>query len=283
MTQRRFDEIKEENNENQIAENLRNNEAVTRKHIESGYSFVGKDATYKYYNEYKALDKQLMKKDLKMRTVEDDEDAPQESASISLLEKAQGLGILPLCLGLVKTKGLVNTLNVNNYNLGDKYVIALAAGLKNAKVVERCHLSANRITDIGMSELSRSLNHELSLLDLSHNKITKIEDKLLQLISEGESHLEYLNLGHNLIREADAMEVMVSATLSRRLKSLNLSHNRLGTSCGETLCDLLKDSTLEHLYIGQNYFSSKVGEEVFKVLITNKHLRVLDYSLNQLG
>jgi Ran GTPase-activating protein (RanGAP) involved in mRNA processing and transport len=40
---------------------------------------------------------------------------------------------------------------------------------------------------------------------------------------------------------------------------------------------------LEELYIGTNYLSGKVGERIFNLLAANKSLRVLDYSLNQLG
>jgi hypothetical protein len=57
------------------------------------------------------------------------------SPSISLLEKADILKILPLCLGLVKEKGEANILNISNYNLGDRYIIALAAGLRKSKVI----------------------------------------------------------------------------------------------------------------------------------------------------
>jgi hypothetical protein len=38
-------------------------------------------------------------------------------------------------LGIVKFQGDQSILNINNYNLGDKYIIAMAAGLKNAKLV----------------------------------------------------------------------------------------------------------------------------------------------------
>jgi hypothetical protein len=40
---------------------------------------------------------------------------------------------------------------------------------------------------------------------------------------------------------------------------------------------------LEQLYIGTNYLSGKAGEKIFGLLASNKVLRVLDYSLNQLG
>lgn len=44
-----------------------------------------------------------------------------------------------------------------------------------------------------------------------------------------------------------------------------------------------KSNTLEQLYIGTNYLSGKAGERIFTILASNKVLKVLDYSLNQLG
>ncbi len=40
---------------------------------------------------------------------------------------------------------------------------------------------------------------------------------------------------------------------------------------------------MEQLYIGTNYLSGKAGEKIFGLLTNNKVLKVLDYSLNQLG
>ena len=62
-------------------------------------------------------------------------------------------------MGLIKFQGDQNILNLNNYILGDKYIISLAAGLKNAKLIEKCYLSNNRITNKGMNELVKSLHH----------------------------------------------------------------------------------------------------------------------------
>jgi hypothetical protein len=58
-----------------------------------------------------------------------------ESPSISMLEKTDILKVLPLCLGLVKDKGEANVLNISNYNLGDRYIISLAAGLRKSKII----------------------------------------------------------------------------------------------------------------------------------------------------
>jgi len=105
----------------------------------------------------------LLKKDFNSSAVISPDITPKDtiqlnSPSISLLEKADILKVLPLCLGLVKNKGEANILNINNYNLGDRYIIALAAGLCKSKIIEKCYMSANRITDIGLDELIHSIS-----------------------------------------------------------------------------------------------------------------------------
>jgi hypothetical protein len=40
-----------------------------------------------------------------------------------------------MSLGVVKFQGDTNIINLNNYNLGDKYIKALSAGLKRIKTV----------------------------------------------------------------------------------------------------------------------------------------------------
>lgn len=81
-----------------------------------------------------------------------------------MLEKADALQVLPLCLGLVKSKGEANILNVKDYNLGDRYIIAMAAGLKKARSVEKMYLNGNRITDLSLCELAGSISQEVTVL-----------------------------------------------------------------------------------------------------------------------
>lgn len=97
--------------------------------------------------------------------------------------------LLPLCLGLVKMHGDVNILNLNNYNLGDRYVMALGAGLKQVKLIERCYLGANRITDLGLSAIVSNISADILTLDLSNNKITSVDKRLLEMIIENEYRL----------------------------------------------------------------------------------------------
>ena len=73
------------------------------------------------------------------------------STFTSVLEKTKSLDVLPCKLGLIKPRGEASVLNVNHYKLGDKYIEAMAAGLKDAKLIESCLLSKNRLTSKGAS------------------------------------------------------------------------------------------------------------------------------------
>ena len=46
---------------------------------------------------------------------------------------------------------------------------------------------------------------------------------------------------------------------------------------------LQKSTSLEELYIACNYLSAKSGEKIFSELSNNTVLKILDYSMNQLG
>jgi Leucine-rich repeat (LRR) protein len=143
--------------------------------------------------------------------------------------------VLPLCLGLVKSKGEANTLNLTNYNLGDRYIIALAAGLKKAKNIEKCLLGSNRITDLGLGELAKSLGQEIVTLDLSNNKITQIDQKFLDMVVEGDYKLEEINLSNNLLKISSSEALLRSSKYSKHLIKLNLCKNKLNSSCLEAL------------------------------------------------
>jgi Leucine-rich repeat (LRR) protein len=143
--------------------------------------------------------------------------------------------VLPLCLGLVKSKGEANILNLTNYNLGDRYIIALAAGLKKAKNIERCLLGANRITDLGLGELAKAIGTEIVSLDLSNNKITQIDQRLLDMIVESEYKLEEINLSNNLLKLSSSESLLRSSKYSKHLLKLNLCKNKLNSSCSDAL------------------------------------------------
>ena len=76
-----------------------------------------------------------------------------------MLDKTKEKDLLPMCLGLIKYKGDPSILNLTKYNLGDKYISAMSAGLKQAKFIEKCFISFNRITNKGMNDIVSNLNN----------------------------------------------------------------------------------------------------------------------------
>ena len=187
-------------------------------------------------------------------------------------------------MGLVKSKGDICVLNVSDYNLGDKYLMALSAGIKKTKTLEKINLSGNRMTDISLSDFAHSVGQELTVLELSRNKITKLDAKILEMIIEPLYRLESLGIANNLLKVSSADAIFLNARYSKHLRRLDLRSNRLGLGCLDSLAELVeKSTTLEELYIGGNFLSGKSSEKIFNSLVRNKYLRVFDYSFNQLG
>lgn len=60
--------------------------------------------------------------------------------------------------------------------------------------------------------------------------------------------------------------------------------NGIAVDCADALCELIDMEThLEELYLGRNFLTASAGQRIFDVLAGNKNLKVLDYSLNNLG
>lgn len=65
---------------------------------------------------------------------------------------------------------------------------------------------------------------------------------------------------------------------------LNIRANGIAMDCAYALCELIDMEThLEELYIGRNFLTAAAGQRIFDVLVTNKNIKVFDYSLNNLG
>ena len=62
-------------------------------------------------------------------------------------------------MGLVKSNGDPSVLNIKGQKFGDKYIEAISTGLREAKLVEKCQLSNNRMTDQGFNNLLSNVSH----------------------------------------------------------------------------------------------------------------------------
>ena len=75
-------------------------------------------------------------------------------------------------------------MNLKGHKLGDQYIKAISAGLKDAKLIENCEFSNNRLTDTGFEEIINNLGNEIIKINVSFNQITKIDQKLINIILE---------------------------------------------------------------------------------------------------
>lgn len=67
--------------------------------------------------------------------------------------------------------------------------MALAAGVKKARTLEKLLLAGNRMTDISLSDIADSISQEVTVLDLSRNKITALDTKILEMLVEPQYRL----------------------------------------------------------------------------------------------
>lgn len=68
-------------------------------------------------------------------------------------------------------------------------MIALAAGIKKSRTLEKMYLSGNRMTDLSLAEIAGAVSQEVTVLDLSRNKITVMDNKILEMIIEPQYRL----------------------------------------------------------------------------------------------
>ena len=69
--------------------------------------------------------KKLVSESLCFPAINTGEDDPP----IGALQKTEKLGLLPCCMGLVKSNGDPSVLNIKGQKFGDKYIEAISIGL----------------------------------------------------------------------------------------------------------------------------------------------------------
>lgn len=86
---------------------------------------------------------------------------------IAFMKECRKMNIPPAPFGLVKRKGKENEINIDNYNIGDRYGKALSSSIKHVKP-KALFLSSNNNTN-GIMNIINNLNEQCEKLDLSNN------------------------------------------------------------------------------------------------------------------
>ena len=75
--------------------------------------------------------------------------------------------------------------------------------------------------------MAKSISNDVSKIDLSHNCISRLDQKLLGLVVSAESRLGRLSLENNKLGDKAVEELCRTAAYSKHLKSLNVRKNFL--------------------------------------------------------
>lgn len=90
--------------------------------------------------------------------------------------------------------------------------------------------------------MARAIGPEVVTLDLSQNKITEVDKRLLEMIIESEYKLQDINLSANSLKPSSADAIFRNVRYSKHIRRLDLSKNRLGPSCLDSLAEMLEKS-----------------------------------------
>ena len=181
---------------------------------------------------------------------------PKKEQYYEYLKTCDHLSLPPLSSGILRNRVLDKNIDVSGYNLGDRYVEALANGLYfssgQAKFIS---LSRNRLTDKSCIQfLEYNLGKSLQSLDLSYNpNLSQNTYKLLSIILFERKYipLRSLNLEGNKMRNPTM--IVEALQYNTNLTFLNLNRNDIGDQyTGEIKEMLVENEYLGVLFLGWN-------------------------------
>ncbi|CAK71897.1 unnamed protein product (macronuclear) [Paramecium tetraurelia] len=258
----------EEELENEIRKNFE------RRFIKQTFSWT---LVQLYYQHYKKVNK--VRQQNEFFNISD-------SVQTAKLSQAEQIDVLPCQIGVVKTKGSEQSLQISHQKYGDRYASMLSEGLKVNPNIKDFYMANNRIQSSGATKLLNQIGKVAKVLDLQQNNIGKIgTDSIWQQIQSRENKLEVLNLEDNKLGDRNVTRILKALLNSNnKLKSLNGSKNYLTNDIAEIIKEsIIQLDNMEQLYIHWNQIKGWGGQKIFEGLIENKTLLVFDAGWNSFG
>ena len=179
-------------------------------------------------------------------------------------------------------------LDVSKNNLQSKGAIMIAKALQNISTLTKLYINdifnkQTGNTAAGDLALALSCNNQLQELNINNNQfsvadIVKIANALLNKFALKKLHMSNNNINGSL-KAADSIAAVISC--SSQLEVLDVSGNLVGTEWFIKIANALqKISTLQQLYIHNNYITDAASNDISAICYHNTQLKILEFRQN---
>ena len=216
-----------------------------------------------------------------------------KTPSFNLIRATKEFRVVPNPIGVVKKKGEVSKLDLNNKKVGDDYLQCVNKSLEISEHLTSLDLGKNRLSDLSLIPLINTIIKNNKLLtklieiNLSYNKIGIAATELLcKYMLEFDCSLEILNLESNGLGNNNAKKIIetIPKNLNNKIRYLNLAKNILDDDVSNELSFLIKKCELLNvLILYQNQFTNLGAGLLMSQLKKHPRIKILDLSWNLIG
>lgn len=239
---------------------------------------IGEIAKLDFYNVYRDLVKTKQKN--RFKKIED-------SPHTAYLLEAERRNLKPLSVGISRTGGREDTIDIRHRLIGDNYAKALSKGMKHVQTLEHLNLKSNRLSEFGSTSiLKRVLPSKLQDLNLSENRLGASGiAQLTELLLDSRSAIRSLDLESTGIKGRLLANLCSAVGENHSLKTLSLAKNNLGEEDALAIGHMLSiNNSLKKLDLHWNGLRGEGAVKFFMDgLKLNDVLVELDLSFNALG
>jgi len=178
-------------------------------------------------------------------------------------------------------------LNLNHNKLTSEGASGIIKGLAQApnEFLTDLHLENNQIDDAALQALAESLPNlpKLKVVHLQNNKIgDKGVKSFVDALANTPNSIPSLNLSHNHVTEAGALDIANCLKASKTITSVHLAHNEISDAGAEALASaLLDNASVEDLDLSNNHIGNKGALAFQKVTQNNKTIQTINLSGNK--
>ena len=213
--------------------------------------------------------------------------------SFNFIRATRKFNAVPNPVGIIKRRGEINKLYMNNKLCGDNYVKCLCEALKISEHINQINLKKNRLSDLSIIQLFNTilknniLLKQLNFIDLSFNKLSFAGTEIIcQYLLDYNCNLEHFNLESNNLGNNNSKKIInaIHQNLDIKIKYINLGQNILNDEIAPEIALLInKCHYLNVLILYQNQFMNQGAGLIMSEIKSHPSLKILDLSWNLIG